>query len=143
MYLHIFSLQFYGVVHIESSYYIVSDYSAKGVLVDILQDQKLNLSKDFKYSMCIELACGMRYLHGKKLVHGHLSSLTCLLDGKWTVKIADWEYTKLFSLTGPNKNPLRYLLKSADDIGVEKASSFKNYSQGCLHALVRTHVLHI
>ena len=112
--------QFYGVTYIESSYYIVSDYCAKGVLVDILHDDKVNLSKDFKYSMAIELACGMRYLHGKNIVHGHLSSKTCLLDGKWTVKIADWEYTKVFSLTGPRKNPLKYLLKSPDDIGVEK-----------------------
>ena len=111
--------QFYGVTYIESSYYIVSDYCAKGVLVDILHDDKVSLSKDFKYSMAIELACGMRYLHGKNIVHGHLSSKTCLLDGKWTVKIADWEYTKVFSLTGPNKYPLKYLRKSPDDIGVE------------------------
>ena len=46
----------------------------------------------------------------------------CLVDVKWTVKIADWEYCMLYTHLNPKKSPLSRLRRDADEVGKENAA---------------------
>ena len=103
---HINVLKFYGITSVDIEYFSVSDYCSKGCLSDMLKDKKLNLNNDFKFSLSSDIANGLMYLHSKQLVHGHLKSTNCLLDMKWTVKISDWEFCRLYTEIDKTKCPL-------------------------------------
>ncbi|CAD5115236.1 DgyrCDS4228 [Dimorphilus gyrociliatus] len=84
--------KFFGVCHLGERVWFVSEYCSKGSLSDVLLDEKYNLNDNFKYSMSIDIANGMAYLHSLDIIHLHLSSHCCYIDAKWSVKISDWEW---------------------------------------------------
>ncbi|KAH9502938.1 hypothetical protein Btru_072416 [Bulinus truncatus] len=99
-------VRFYGLTELDGSRYVIGDFCSKGTILDILQNGKYNLTEDFKMAVAGEIASGMNFLHLRGLVHGLLTSSCCMLDNKWTVKIADWEYCKLFESYKTKMNPL-------------------------------------
>ncbi len=115
-------LKFHGLSELQLDRYVVSDYCSKGSLDNILKDQKYNLTKDFRFSLSMDIATGVTYLHHKDIIHGLLKTASCLVDFRWTVKIADWEYCKIFTNFSPNKNPILNIRKKADDIGKDEAA---------------------
>ena len=46
---------------------------------------------------------GLAFLHKQDLVHGSLTSRTCLIDARWTVKITDWQIARLGALQSDNR----------------------------------------
>ncbi len=93
-----------------------------GPLCDILKDDKYNLTNDFKFSLSHDIVNGLAFLHAKNIIHGTLKSRNCLIDYKWTVKIADWEYVKIYTHLNSKKNPLNQLRKTADDVGKDESA---------------------
>ena len=111
------------IIRIQVHYrYVVSEYCSKGPLCDILKDEKYNLTNDFKFSLSSDIINGLAFLHSKNVVHGHLRSRNCLIDFKWTVKIADWEYVKIYTHLNNKKNPLARIRKTADEVGKDEAA---------------------
>ncbi|XP_064617056.1 retinal guanylyl cyclase 2-like [Liolophura sinensis] len=84
-------VRFFGLTTVGDERYIVTEYCSKGVLQDILHDDKLSLNTSLKFSIAADIISGLQFLHANGLVHGHLTTESCLLDTRWTVKIADWE----------------------------------------------------
>lgn len=41
-----------------------------------------------RFSFATDIARGMAYIHSFKIYHGHLKSSNCVVDDRWTVKIA-------------------------------------------------------
>ena len=91
-------------------------------MCDILKDDKYNLTNDFKFSLSHDIVNGLAFLHAKNIIHGTLKSRNCLIDYKWTVKIADWEYVKIYTHLNSKKNPLNHLRKTADDVGKNESA---------------------
>ena len=89
--------KFLGVTVVSSTYYIVEEHWNRA-LNDVIQNDRFNLDTNFKFSMAFDVACGMQYLHSLGIVHGNLSSTSCYIDVKWTVKIMDWFYLHLASV---------------------------------------------
>ena len=113
---------FYGLSEINGDRYIVSEYCARGALCDVIKDPKTNLNKDFRFSLCLDIANGLCFLHSKAIIHGNLTSMCCLLDVKWSVKIADWEYQRIYTKLNNKKNPLLVQRKNPDTVGQNAAS---------------------
>ncbi len=68
---------------------ILMAYNPKGSVQDVLADDTVTLTWDFKISMVNDIANGMRYLHSTNISsHGRLSSSKCVVDGRWTCKIS-------------------------------------------------------
>ena len=86
---------FYGVCDYEDQAWLVTEFCTKGTLHDIIQDSRYNIDANFKFSMVSDVAEGMKYLHGKAITHGNLSTSTCYIDSRWNVKVSNWAYTKL------------------------------------------------
>lgn len=88
-------LRFYGLTELDGITYVISDYCSKGSLFDIIHDFRFNFSLHFNISLAVDIASGMNFLHSQNIIHGNLNSFCCLIDLRWTVKISDWEYTKM------------------------------------------------
>ncbi|KAK3089141.1 hypothetical protein FSP39_001199 [Pinctada imbricata] len=69
---------------------IMMEYCPKGGLSDVLLNDDIPLSWAFRFSFAGDIARGMAYLHGHKIIHGHLNSNNCVIDDRWTVKITDY-----------------------------------------------------
>lgn len=48
-----------------------------------------------KFSLALDIANGMGFLHGQGMIHGMLSPECCCIDQRWNVKITDWEHHRL------------------------------------------------
>lgn len=72
-------------------YYIIVEPCVRGSLFELLHSGQYEISQSIKLNLASDIASGMAYLHSKKLIHGRLSSLTCLLDSRWVIKIACWQ----------------------------------------------------
>ncbi|ELU04091.1 hypothetical protein CAPTEDRAFT_93552 [Capitella teleta] len=68
---------------------IITVYCDKGTLQDILENDDIKLDWMFKSSLIQDAINGMVYIHHSKLhCHGNLRSSTCVVDGRWVLKIA-------------------------------------------------------
>ena len=106
-------LRFYGVTYYGLDMYFVSEHASKGSLTDILQNDKYKLDSNFKFSIAIDICRGMDFLHNQNIIHGGLNSNSCLLDGKWNVKVSDWEY---FTLNKVHKSRSKMSVKTRTKI---------------------------
>ena len=92
-----------GIFCADDVTFLVTLSCSKGALCDVLQNEKFNLDANFKHSMSADLASGLAFLHKQDLVHGALTSRTCLIDARWTVKITDWQIARLGALQRDNR----------------------------------------
>ncbi|XP_052776488.1 atrial natriuretic peptide receptor 1-like [Mya arenaria] len=69
---------------------ILSEYSAKGSLSDVLLNEEVPLNWAFRFSFEGDIAGGMKYLHSRGIIHGHLKANNCVVDDRWTIKITDY-----------------------------------------------------
>nr|CAD7447698.1 unnamed protein product [Timema bartmani] len=80
---------------------ILTEYSPKGSLKDVLQNDELKLDWNFRMSLIHDVVKGMAYLHSSEvMVHGKLRSCNCLIDGRFVLKISDFG---LKTLTTPSE----------------------------------------
>jgi len=82
---------FVGAVTESPHVSILNEVCGKGSLEDILSNDDIDLGWDFRYSMMKDIVRAMQYLNGSEIVsHGRLKSSNCLVDNRWTVKLADY-----------------------------------------------------
>ncbi|KAK2151738.1 hypothetical protein LSH36_353g08046 [Paralvinella palmiformis] len=101
--IHTNILRFHGVSQMDDRLYLVSDHAEKGSLTDVLQNTGYTLDNNLKYSLALDVATGMDFLHNNGIVHGSLTSDCCLMDYRWNVKITHWEILKLYIEERDNK----------------------------------------
>lgn len=126
---HFNVVSFLGVTIFDNAAYLVSDHSPKGTLRDVVQDDRYKLDENIKFSLALDVAGGLKYLHSQNLNHGNLTSDSCVVDQRWNVRIADWEYTKLaeFSIGSRRASLNSNLSESEKDYDVE-ARNFMWYA---------------
>lgn len=57
----------------------------------------------FRYAIAADVANGMAFLHHQNIIHGNLTTLSCMIDSHMSVKIVDWEYTVLYDVIRKTK----------------------------------------
>ncbi|XP_046556710.1 uncharacterized protein LOC124265901 [Haliotis rubra] len=68
---------------------ILTEVAPKGSLEDLLSNESVKLGWDFRCSILKDICRGMDFLHRSEIVsHGRLKSTNCLVDNRWTCKIA-------------------------------------------------------
>ncbi|XP_062591697.1 atrial natriuretic peptide receptor 2-like [Saccostrea cucullata] len=99
---HLNIVKFYGLTVIDNEKYLIGEYCRKGSLADVLQDNKITMTADFKMALALDICQGMNYLHHHHVTHGNLKARVCFVDCKWTVKVGDWEFLKVLTLNNEN-----------------------------------------
>lgn len=91
-------VKFYGLTVMDNEKYLIGEYCRKGSLAEVLQDNKITMTADFKLALALDVCQGMCFLHHQNIVHGNLKACVCFVDAKWTVKVGDWEFLRLLTL---------------------------------------------
>ncbi|XP_070179554.1 atrial natriuretic peptide receptor 2-like [Littorina saxatilis] len=64
---------------------------------DIIENDDITLDWTFKVSLATDLVHGMNFLHNSPLrYHGRLKSSNCLVDNRWTLKVAEFGLHSFF-----------------------------------------------
>lgn len=95
-------VRFFGMTSIDEEKYVIGEFCRKGSLADVLQDNKITMTCDFKLALALDVCQGMLFLHAHHFVHGNLRASVCFVDNKWTVKVGDWEFLRLLTLEDHN-----------------------------------------
>lgn len=87
---------FLGACTKKPHYALVLEFCKRGSLWNIIQNRDLHLSWDERIRFSIEIAKGCYYLHSFEppILHRDLKSLNVLVDEFFTVKLADFGWTK-------------------------------------------------
>ncbi|CEP15224.1 hypothetical protein [Parasitella parasitica] len=89
-------VEFVGVCAEPHATYIVEEYCAKGSLADVLANPDIDLTWIFRFSLINDLLEGLDFLqHSRFNYHGSLTSFSCLISGKWELKITDYGLRKI------------------------------------------------
>ncbi|XP_062591698.1 guanylate cyclase 2G-like [Saccostrea cucullata] len=95
-------VRFFGLTFIDDEKYIIGEFCRKGCLADLLQDNRITMTNDFKLALALDICQGMLFLHTQHFIHGNLKSHVCFVDNKWTVKVGDWEFVRILTLGKEN-----------------------------------------
>lgn len=95
-------VRFFGLTSVDEEKYVIGEFCRKGCLADLLQDNKITMTGDFKLALALDICQGMLFLHAHHFVHGNLRASVCFVDNKWTVKVGDWEFLRLLTLGNEN-----------------------------------------
>ena len=107
-------VKFYGLSNLSNERFIVVEHCHKGSLVSVLHDDHYSLTDVVQISFAQDIVNGMQFLHLKGLVHGSLSSDSCMIDKRWNVKIARWSenYLPRFFIKPSNLNKKNSIIPS-------------------------------
>ncbi|ESP02583.1 hypothetical protein LOTGIDRAFT_138191, partial [Lottia gigantea] len=96
---------------IETNYKcIVVEHCSKGTLEDVLGSTEITLDAHFKFSLAIDIAQGMTFIHQSSIHHhGNLSSMVCLIDNRFSVKITDVGLRCLYSRMKTDTSKQEYI----------------------------------
>ncbi|CAD5110834.1 DgyrCDS196 [Dimorphilus gyrociliatus] len=134
--------RFFGITETDAGVRIVMECCIKGDLSSVLLNTDIEYEPRFKYAFIYDIANGLKYIHKSSLkVHGNLSSSTCLVDHRMTVKISDYGF--LNSLKDTNGNSPKMLLWSAPEVLAGQLPTAKSdiYSFGIIIQEIMTQEL--
>jgi serine/threonine protein kinase len=77
------------------SYFMINEYLEEGSLFDHLHKKKTVIDEERMLLIVEDIALGMNYLHGRKVLHCDLKSSNVLIDSNWNVKLCDFGLSKL------------------------------------------------
>eukprot|EP01135_Chromosphaera_perkinsii_P004889 Nk52_evm9s303 gene=Nk52_evmTU9s303 len=78
------------VMNMSMADYIIWELCPKGSLFDVIHSDNVKLDWNFKFSLILDVAHGMEFLHKHGIAHHHLTPYNAVIDNRWTVKISDW-----------------------------------------------------
>lgn len=78
---------FYGCLVADTKSAYLYAHGSRGTLEDVLNNKGLELDWVFSLSFGLDAAEGMAYLHNKRIIHGRLSTATCVITEKWALQI--------------------------------------------------------
>ncbi|XP_055346933.1 atrial natriuretic peptide receptor 1-like [Paramacrobiotus metropolitanus] len=91
--------RFGGIVRYTADYFLISEYGSKATLRQFIEKEHIVIDKDLKSSLMWDILEGLDYLHQSSAgLHGNLNSLSCILDARYCLKIAQAKYCKFFDL---------------------------------------------
>jgi len=84
-------VRFVGACMDHSQPLLVTEYCPRGSLQDILEEEKMDLDWNFKYSLINDVVKGLGFIHSNEInFHGNLKSSNCVVDSRFVLKLTDF-----------------------------------------------------
>ena len=83
-----------GVLERPGNLQLIQLQCSNGSLFDVLETNPMKIMDNFEFKLhvLLDVARGMNYLHSTLCIpHTNLKTSNCLVDGRWTVKVSDFE----------------------------------------------------
>lgn len=108
-------VQLMGVVFDGASIYLVTEFMAKGSLVDYLRSRgRLHVTKKDQINFAIHTCAGMAYLESKHVVHRDLAARNVLISEDCIAKVCDFGLAREESYSlGGEKFPIKWTAPEA------------------------------
>ena len=74
---------------------MVTELLRRGNLYSVLHVDRRKLKLSWLVKLASEMASGMGYLHGRRIIHRDLKSLNLLLGDDWNMKITDFGLSRV------------------------------------------------
>ncbi|XP_062610157.1 atrial natriuretic peptide receptor 1-like isoform X1 [Saccostrea cucullata] len=110
------------------------EYCVKGSLQDVIWNQNIKLDRMFMFALSQDIAKGLDFIHKSSIhFHGNLKSSNCVVDSRWTCKLADFgvpslRYCDKCQKEEENPDKLQWtapeILRSEKTIDKQKADIF-------------------
>ena len=81
------------------------EYCTRGTLYGLLINPHICFNKSFRQSFAIDCSKGLAYLHGRKTIHGRLTSNNCVIDQHWNLKLTGKRRNKVNCLINVDYEP--------------------------------------
>ncbi|KAI1295476.1 Atrial natriuretic peptide receptor 1 [Halotydeus destructor] len=84
-------IRFIGLCPEDNNVAILYEYSPRGSLRDLLQNDEISIDWSFRFCIIADIVEGMTFIHSSSVeYHGRLKSTNCVIDGRFVVKITDF-----------------------------------------------------
>jgi tetratricopeptide (TPR) repeat protein len=83
-------IRLYGVCTDQIPYCLAMEYMPRGSLYDVLHKDVPPLTTQTQEKIAIDIACGLAYLHDRKIMHHYLKSSNVLLNDDFHAKLTDF-----------------------------------------------------
>lgn len=80
---------------ITKNYDIVSQFCQNGSLFELIHEKKEELPNAMVINLVHGIACGLSYLHNKRIIHGDMKTQNILVDANGSPKLADFGVSKI------------------------------------------------
>ncbi|XP_055345655.1 atrial natriuretic peptide receptor 1-like [Paramacrobiotus metropolitanus] len=91
--------RFIGIVRHTAEYFLIAEHGPKATLRQLIERESMPIDKELRLSLLWDLVEGLDYLHQSSAgLHGNLTSLCCILDARYGLKIAQAKYNKILHL---------------------------------------------
>ncbi|XP_076471180.1 atrial natriuretic peptide receptor 1-like [Babylonia areolata] len=106
---HVNLASFHGVCVDPPNLCVLWEYCSKGSIQDLFESSRstdYKLDSMIQISLATDVCAGLAYLHGSEVrVHGNLKSGNCLVDNRWTCKLAGFGLRCLLRGERPDHPP--------------------------------------
>lgn len=79
----------------QGKYLMITEYLEEGSLFDHLHTKHTKIDENTMFTIIEDIALGMTYLHGRKVLHCDLKSSNILIDSTWNVKLCDFGLSRV------------------------------------------------
>ncbi|PAV85692.1 hypothetical protein WR25_08290 [Diploscapter pachys] len=149
-------VRLYAVCTKEEPYYIITEYLDHGSLLELLRQgyEQNRLTAPQIVNMSAQIASGMNYLEGRKLVHRDLAARNVLVGDEtkhgMVVKVADFGLARqikgddtVYEMQHDTKIPIRWTAPESirDQIFRQVEKKMKDYTNFCDYAMTNSEVI--
>ncbi|XP_055339435.1 guanylate cyclase 32E-like isoform X3 [Paramacrobiotus metropolitanus] len=122
---------FVGLSQTSTFVTVISECTSKGTLRQLLSFGQQKMDEKLRFSLCWDLFHGLEYIQKSVEFHGNLTSFFCLVDHRFSLKIAQTGFTRFYEvLHVPNEEP-------------EIEALFCLWKPVDVHDMVRSNSLHL
>ncbi|CAE6410800.1 unnamed protein product [Rhizoctonia solani] len=82
-----------GVTMFRGRLGMVSKWMGNGNLSQYLRSPSAQTKPPNRHELCVQIATGVAYIHGKDMVHGDLKAQNILISSEGIIKITDFDYS--------------------------------------------------
>ncbi|XP_059159112.1 atrial natriuretic peptide receptor 1-like [Physella acuta] len=132
-------LRFIGLCLEADEKFMVTEHCPKGALAEVVMDETFTLDLVFSLSILNDIVQALMYIHKQPIrVHGRLTSEACLIDSRFSVKVAHYGLPTIYDNTKRHEKDLLWMAPEVLRSGGKATPEADVYSVGIIISEILT-----